>query len=184
MPRPSKHRGKKNASIYSRHLRGVVSNHKVCLVTAITENDNILFKIEGLGSESCDKYNHFKNHFVKYSAIISNDKPCIQIFANNNQMSTDVKPSLANQKRYTISSGSIVSSVNELHTEAKEMIRYKKGISTRHLQAYLDWLVFRKRLRYTLDMRKWKDDIYGDNEREDSVDKYRDCKTTTTNRPI
>ena len=99
-------------------------------------------------------------------------------------MSTDVKPSLANQKRYTISSGSIVSSVNELHTETKEMIRHKKGISTRYLQAYLDWLVFRKRLRYTLDMRKWKDDIYGDNEREDSVDKYRDCKTTTTNRPI
>ena len=75
-------------------------------------------------------------------------------------MSTDVIPSLANQKRYTTSNGNSVSSVNELHTEAKEMIRHKKGISTRHLQAYLDWLVFRKRLRYTLDMRKRKDETY------------------------
>jgi len=40
------------------------------------------------------------------------------------------------------------------------MIRHKKEISTRHLQVYLDWLVFRKRLRYTLDMRKWKDETY------------------------
>ena len=96
-------------------------------------------------------------------------------------MKTDVIPSLANQKRYTTSSGNSVSSVNELHTEAKEMIRHKKGISTRHLQAYLDWLVFRKRLRYE-KVEGW--DIYGDDEREDTVYKYRDCKTTITNRPI
>lgn len=48
MPRSIIHRGGKNASIYSRHPRGL-SNHKVCLVTATDENDNILFKITGLG---------------------------------------------------------------------------------------------------------------------------------------
>ena len=95
----SKHRGRKNASIYRRHLRGL-SNHKVFLVTATDENDNILFKIAGLGQEGYDKYDQFRNHFVKHSTIISDDKPCIQ--------------------------------------------------------AYLDWLVFRKILRYTLDIRKWK----------------------------
>ena len=62
----------------------------------------------------------------------------------------------------TTSSENSVSSVSELYTEDKEMIRHKKRISTRHLQAYLDWLVFRKRLRYTLDMRKWKDETYMD----------------------
>lgn len=67
---------------------------------------------------------------------------------------------MPNQKRYITSSGNSVSSVNELHTEAKEMIRHKKGISARYLQAYLDWLVFRKKLRYTLDMRKWKNETY------------------------
>lgn len=87
----------------------------------------------GLGQESYDKYDQFKNHFVKHSTIISDDKPYIQAFAYNNEMKTDVIPSLANQKRYTTSSGNSVSSVNELHTEAKEMIRHKKGIGTRHL---------------------------------------------------
>ena len=59
-----------------------------------------------------------------------------------------------------------LSSLNELHIEAKEMIRHKKGINTRHLQAYLDWLEFRKRRRYTLDMRKWKDETYIETMRE------------------
>ena len=33
-------------------------------------------------------------------------------------------------------------------------------ISTRHLQVYLDWIVFKKKLKYTLDMRKWKSETY------------------------
>ena len=36
----------------------------------------------------------------------------------------------------------------------------KHGISTRHLQGYLDWFVFKKKLKYTLDMRKWKLEAY------------------------
>ena len=36
----------------------------------------------------------------------------------------------------------------------------------RPLQAYLEWVVFRKRLRYTLDMRKWKDETYMETMRE------------------
>lgn len=47
-----------------------------------------------------------------------------------------------------------------MHTEFKNLIRKKHGISTRHLQGYLDWLVLLKRLRYTLDMRKWRPEAY------------------------
>ena len=84
----------------------------------------------------------------------------IQTFVHNNLMSTDVIPSLVIQKRCTTSSGNSISSVNELNAEAKEMIRHKKGISPRYLQAYLDWLVFRKSPRFTIEMRKWKDETY------------------------
>ena len=122
MSRSSKHRGRKNTSIYSRHLRGL-SNHKVCLATATDKNYNILV----------------------YSRYQELDK---KVTIN------------------TTSSENSVSSVSELYTEAKEMIRHNKGISTRHLQAYLDWLVFRKRLRYTLDIRKRKDETYMDMMRE------------------
>ena len=69
---------------------------------------------------------------------------------------SDVIPSGA----YVSPNGNTVSSVNELHAEAKNLIRQKHGISTRHLQGYLDWFVFKKKLKYTLDMRKWKLEAY------------------------
>ncbi len=164
MPRASKHRGK-HKPIYSRHERGL-SGHKICLITAIDENDNMLFKIAGLGAESQEKLEPFRKHFKAGSMIICDDKACIKNFASNNDMTSDVIPSLANQTRFTTDKGNSLSSVNEFHTEAKNLIRQKHGISTRHFQGYLDWILFRKRLRYTLEMTKWKSAAYMDTMQE------------------
>lgn len=164
MPRASKHRGK-HKPIYSRHEHGL-SGHKICLITAIDENDNMLFKIAGLGAESQEKPEPFRKHFKAGSMIICDDKACIKNFASNNDMTSDVIPSLANQTRFTTDKGNSLSSVNELHTEAKNLIRQKHGISTRHFQGYLDWILFRKRLRYTLEMTKWKSAAYMDTMQE------------------
>ena len=108
----------------------------------------------------------FRKHFKAGSMIICDDKACIKNFASNNDMTSDVIPSLANQTRFTTDKGNSLSSVNELHTEAKNLIRQKHGISTRHFQGYLDWILFRKRLRYTLEMTKWKSAAYMDTMQE------------------
>ena len=158
MPRYSKHRGKGKA-IFSRHARGL-SGHKVCLVTAIDEHDNMLFKIAGLGQESQEKLDLFKEHFKPGSLIISDNKACIKNFAEENGMRSDMIPSVAGKEYFTTPLGNSLSSVNELHSEAKELIRHKRGISTRHLQGYLDWILFRKQLRYRLEMKKWRPEAY------------------------
>ena len=159
MPRASKHRGHKSKSVYSRHLRGI-SNHKVCLLTAIDENDNMVFKIAGLGEESKDKLDVFKYHFTKGSTIISDSSDAIKNFATDNNMVSESIPVIANKVRFTTDNGNSLGSVNELHTEAKDLIRHKRGVSTRHLQGYLDWLVFRKNLKYKLAMKKWRPEAY------------------------
>lgn len=155
MPRMSKHRGKSKNTIYSHKLPGT-SHHKVCIVAAIDENDNMLFKIGGLGRESYSILNQYRNHFSDDSMIISDDSHSIQTFVSKNKFKSDVIPSNA----FLSENGNSVASVNELHTEAKNLMRQKHGISTRHLQGYLDWIVFKKNLRYTLDMRKWKSETY------------------------
>lgn len=48
MPRMSKHRGKYKAAPYFHHQKGT-SHHKICIVAAIDENDNML-------SEKCFLY--------------------------------------------------------------------------------------------------------------------------------
>lgn len=159
MPRFSKHRGNKSKSVYSKHLRGI-SNHKVCLLAAIDENDKMIFKIAGLGQESKDKLDLFKYHFTKGSTVISDSSDAIKNFVLDNGMISESIPVIANQVRFTTDNGNSLGSVNELHTEAKELIRHKRGVSTRHLQGYLNWLVFRKNLKYTLTMKKWRPEAY------------------------
>ena len=131
-------------------------NHLSPIVAAIDEHDNMLFKIGGLGRESFQILNQYRKHFSDSTKIISDDSHSIQTFVSKNGFRSDVIPSGA----YVSPNGNTVSSVNELHAEAKNLIRQKHGVSTRHLQGYLDWIVFKKKLKYTLDMRKWKPEAY------------------------
>lgn len=132
------------------------SHHKICIVAAIDEHDQMLFKIGGLGRESFQILNQYRKHFSDSTKIISDDSHSIQTFVSENGFESDVIPSGA----YVSPNGNTVSSVNELHAQAKNLIRQKHGVSTRHLQGYLDWIVFKKKLKYTLNMRKWKPEAY------------------------
>ena len=80
----------------------------------------------------------------------------IQTFVSNNGFESDNIPLDA----YFSPNENTVSSVNELYIDAKNLTKQKHGISTRHLQVYLDWIVFKKKLKYTLGMRKWKPETY------------------------
>lgn len=155
MPRLSKKRGKHKSTTYSNSLPGT-SHHKVCIISAIDENDNMLLKIGGLGRESYDMINRFEKNFSRTAKIVSDDSHSIQTFVSEKHLKHDIIPSNA----FVSERGNTVSSINEIHSEVKNMMRQKHGLSTRHLQGYLDWLVFRKHLKYTLEMRKWKPEAY------------------------
>ena len=158
MPRFSKPRGKSRLmrdSNQGKKLRGT-NHHKVCIVAATDEYDNMIYKVGGLGRESFEILNRFVHHFSSEDTIISDDSHSIQTFVNKNKCKSNVIPSHA----VSTPDGKTVSSVNEMHTELKELIRHKRGISTRHLQGYLDGIVLVKKLKYTLDMRKWKANAY------------------------
>ena len=63
MPRLSKKRGKKSPVVGEfKSLRGL-SHHKICIVTAIDEHDNILYRVSGLGQETTAKYEQYSDHF-------------------------------------------------------------------------------------------------------------------------
>lgn len=148
MPRMSKKRGTK--AYYptgSEKLRGL-SHHKICIVTSVDENDNILLKIAGLGAESKEYYNQFKTQFKKGSTIISDSKASILNFAEENGMCLDTIPTSAIGKRYTTKKGNSLGSLSQLQSEFKSVLKQKHGISTRHLQDYLNWFIFCKHLKY------------------------------------
>lgn len=150
MPRKSKRRGKHKSTKLNHSMRGL-SNHKICLISAIDEHDTMVFKIGGLGPESEDKFHQYAYHFKEGSTIVCDSKPCIRNFAQQHKMTSEVIKVVANKTKYTTENGNSLADINQLHQEFGEMIRKKHGVSTRHLQGYLTWLIYCKKLRYTTE---------------------------------
>jgi hypothetical protein len=53
-----------------------------------------------------------------------------------------------NKKKYATKNNHTVSNVNQIHSELSILISKKHGISTRHLQDYLNWVLFLKKFKY------------------------------------
>lgn len=77
-------------------------------------------------------------------------------------LKSDVVPVEENTKHYTTPLGNSLGDVNELHSVFKNEVRKYHGISTRHLQGYLDWLSYVKGLHYTYERDKMAAVIYDD----------------------
>lgn len=158
MPRFSKRRGKKSPVVGEfQSLRGL-SHHKICIVTGIDENDNILYRVSGLGMESFDKYEQHSSHFTDGKTIISDDNSSIQAFAKAHDMKSEVIPS----KRHTTEEGNSLGDVNQLHQTLKDLVRSKHGVSTRHLPGYLNWISYLKRLIYSIPREQIPEQILSD----------------------
>lgn len=149
MPRISKVRGKSKTDTNRKHKRGI-NSHKVCIVTAIDEWDTMLFEIAGNGAESTEKYQKYIERFDEDCTIVSDGKQAILEFASNNQFQKDTIRPKPNQKNYASQNGNNLGEVNQMHQEFKQMIKHYHGVSIRHLQHYLDWLVFRKQMKYQI----------------------------------
>lgn len=151
MPRISKKRGSHAPVVGERKSLKGPSHHKICIVTAIDESDNIIYKVTGLGQESISKYEKIRDRLSDVSMIISDKSHSIQNFARTHNMKTDVILVKPNEKHYTTPLGNSLGDVNQLHQELKEMVRERHGISSRHLQGYLDWIAYTKKLNYSLE---------------------------------
>ena len=139
MPRYSK---KRTSSAY----RGI-SHHKVCVVTAIDSNDNILIETSGTGVETTAMYIHHQNRFETGSILVTDSKRCFDRFAMEKQMIHHYIPS----GFYKSDSGYTLATINGMHSELKTWLKRFRGVSTKHLQGYLDLFRYMKHLKYKVE---------------------------------
>lgn len=142
MPRHSKHRTSKGSS-----TRGI-SGHKVCIESAVDENDTMFLEIVGTGP--------ITSNMVKASLG--------QKLGNVSKLTTDCKTSyesLAKEKhlnlkqvksgRYSDDEGNSLANINSIHSGLTTFLSIFRGVSTKHLQGYLDWYTFDKYLNYSFN---------------------------------
>lgn len=154
MPRKSKVRGKSDKH---NSIKGV-SHHKICVFTALDSNDNHIVKIAGLGSESYEKLLQFENYFKHGSTVVCDSKTSNTKFIKHIHCKAELIPS----GKHLSKDGNHINDVNHIHSDIKNLnIRYK-GISTRHLQDYLTFYCFLKKLTYSIEARRRKMQSYMD----------------------
>lgn len=137
----------------------------------------MLFRIGGLGPESFDKYSKYASNFNEITSFVSDSKAAISLFAKSLNCQIEQIPVLANKKRYATKNGKTISNVNQLHSEFSILITKKHGVSTRHLQSYLNWLLFIKKIRYTVKDTARSSHIYMETMHQGNTIKVRDiCK--------
>lgn len=150
MVRKSKRRGKHKRPIHKTKTEN--KEPQLCIYTAMDEDDNIIFKAANCGGERESTYMQYDEFIDKKARIIGDYSAQLRGYIKKTNRSSDLIPADEKDRLiFTTESGNSLSEVNELHSELKKEWRSRHGISVRHIQGYIDWLVYLKSLKYQVE---------------------------------
>ena len=150
MPRKSRKNGQENRT-------SGISMDQVCILMAVDSYDNIFIKIVGLGPLSSDDLeNNFSDWIEAQSILVTDSKSSYIKFAKDHNLILKQIP----ENKHTTKDGYHLGELNSLMSELDILLLKCKGISTRHLQEYLDLFRFRKILKYTIEYLKQNKEMY------------------------
>ena len=150
MPRKSRKNGQESRT-------SGISMDQVCILMAVDSYDNIFIKIVGLGPLSSDDLeNNFSDWIEEQSILVTDSKSSYIKFAKDHNLILKQIP----ENKHTTKDGYHLGELNSLMSELDILLLKCKGISTRHLQEYLDLFRFRKILKYTIEYLKQNKEMY------------------------
>ena len=130
----------------------------ICVIAAIDNYDNIILETSGVGSASTNQISKvLKNRIKPNSILVTDSKPSYIKFAKENKLKLIQIPSGKHQK-----DGYHINDVNELMTEISVYVTNKRGISSKHLQQHLNFIKYRKIIKYTIEYLEINEKIYKD----------------------
>ena len=150
MPRFSK----KRTSTKSPY-RGI-SHHKVCAVSSVDENDNLILQIVGLGRCTTKMLEYALDDKVEdVNSFNTDSASAYRKFCKKHNIKLNAIPSGQH------STGAInISKINGIHSQLETWLSKFKGVSIRHLQEYLDWFVFIFTMKRKFSLNKVKIESY------------------------
>ena len=150
MPRYSKRRTSTKSP-----YRGI-SHHKVCTVSSIDEEDNLILEISGLGRCTTEMLeNVLGDRVIEVNSFNTDSATAYRRFCKEHQIELNAIPSGKH------SDGNInISKINGIHSQLEIWLSKFKGVSIRHLQEYLDWFVFIYTMKKRFNLSKIKTESY------------------------
>lgn len=140
MPRFSKQRASKGTTTIG------ISAHKVCIESAIDENDNMFLEIIGTGPITSNMVKEsLGSKLDKVKCLITDCKSSYEKLAKENCLNLKQIKS----KSYIDEDGNSLANINSVHSGLTTFLSPFRGVSTKHLQGYLDWYAFEKYLNFS-----------------------------------
>lgn len=132
MPRESRHRGKQV------HRRGL-SKEQVCVMSGVNDAGCAFFEVAGRGSLSREEAMSVLRERVRSGSIVSTDKA-------NAYVETLSELGVAAHNAYDSRDRSrgTINRINSVHSQLDGFMARFRGVSTKHLQAYLSWFRWRR----------------------------------------
>ncbi len=150
MPRLSKRRTSKGNS-----TRGI-SHHQVCVISVIDENDNLFFKIGGLGRGTTQMLeDSISPHLGSVKKITADSATAYQEFCKNHNLKLIAIPS-----HFHTNGVHNISEINGVHSQLETWLSKFRGVSTRHLQQYLNWFAYIFMMKKRFELKKLKIESY------------------------
>lgn len=127
MPRKARHRGKEA------HRRGL-SREQICVMTGISDANATFFEVSGRGAVSRKRAAEALRDRIGAGAVVATDKATAYI-----DVLRDLK--VASHESYDSKDRSegTINRINAVHSLLGSFMARFKGVSTKHLGAYLDW---------------------------------------------
>ena len=133
-----------------------ISKHAVCVTSGVDENDHMIFKVAGAGNVTSDMIRNTIAKKINNPTKVTTDcKSSYESVAKENSWNLKQVKS----KCYTDSEGNNLANINSLHSELTLFLSQFHGVSTKHLQEYLDWFSFSKYQSYSVDYIEQPDDF-------------------------
>ena len=127
MPRPSRHRGKQVRK------RGL-SREQICVMTGVNDSNETFFEVSGRGALSSRRAMDVLRGRIEAGSLVATDKATayVDVLAE-----LDVAAHLAYDSRDR--SKGTINRVNAVHSMLASFMGRFRGVSTKHLTAYLEW---------------------------------------------
>lgn len=139
-------------------LTSGISADQVCIIVAIDEHDNLIIEVVGNGNASKSMISQvLKNKIEINSIIVTDSKNSYVSFVNENNLKLIQIPSGQHKK-----DGYTINEVNEIMTEISNYLFRKRGISSRHLQHHMNFIRYRKILKYTIEYLEINENMFID----------------------
>lgn len=139
MPRASKRRGHGSAG----------HTHKVCILFAIDESDSFVGRVVGIGDETREKADAILPFLKGCATLVTDERSCYEAFAADNGFAHVQIKSVAGHSN---EDGETMNEVNGLMSEFDTWFSRFRGVSSKHLQGYVDRFHFQKALSYAKEV--------------------------------